>query len=318
MVCGMTTMWGCRECGGVYDALEAWIEPDRIRLYHARDGAKVAGPLNRCGPLEGPNDAEQRAEMEEKQRRRELRGGLPNRRRKARGGKVEVVRDGHDCQVCGGEIRRSRYASGRWETRSKWLFRKYCRVECVAKARRKKGVRRVADRVCPVCDGRMERRESASGLLEAWTEYNRRETCSKSCGSKWSWMKGDRRRVVAKAKRRKAKRVDLTDPKCLGCGEGIERSVYVGGKVESLACWQKRKYHGRECQAMVQSRRAAMADGRVCGYCSKALERKRYAGGRLEKVADYRKRKTCGGSCAMKLAYEKRERTPWRGKGDRK
>jgi len=133
--------------------MAAWIEPTRIKLYHAKDPASRPGPQNRCGPLIPPDcelAKEQTPSRKARARKQMWRDGGPEMLSRAGSfghKKRERVRaaDLPDryCEACGKQLELKVYPSGKKETPSKFLVRRTCNPACRATLPRKRRSRRL-------------------------------------------------------------------------------------------------------------------------------------------------------------------------------
>ena len=121
----------------------AWIEPDKLTLHHARDGKRLPGPTNRCGPLVPPDLERALAKRAKKKqpmrvRLNEVRRASPGKRKRvmSRQSSWDNAPD-RDCEVCGEKLERKTYASGAKEKWDKFVVRRTCGRRCGAKLRSK-------------------------------------------------------------------------------------------------------------------------------------------------------------------------------------
>ena len=97
-------------------------------------------------------------------------------------------------------------------------------------------------RRCQECGSELVRREYTWGAEDEW-HFSRRRYCNRSCGARASTQRGGRR----------VKKVDVSDGRCLCCGEDLVRKRYGGegrDRAESWWSFARRRYCSRSCAAL--------------------------------------------------------------------
>ena len=183
-------MWECEQCGGRHDAMKAWVDTDRVKLWHKRDGRKRPMRDNLCGPLIAPDRDEFTKAGKRKKRKgttdvmirsvsdRSRRSAGATARRRAHARALKDTRT-KPCGYCGEEFGRKLRPSGNYESVKEFTRRECCSVKCGHRLRAQRLGHHITRKRCVECTGWFDRGEN-----QGVSNFKRQEYCSDPCRKK--------------------------------------------------------------------------------------------------------------------------------------